>query len=220
MEFDLDRLSPGVAYRILTAVVVPRPIAWVTTRDPEGRINAAPYSFFNAMGGNPPVVAIGCLRDPAKGLKDTPSNILETGEFVVNLVPERLARAMNATSADAPRGMDELALAGLSPAPALKLGCPRILGAPAALECRLMTSVETGPQQVLIVGRVVAIHVEDAFVTDPARGHVDTAAMGLIGRMHGAGWYARTTDLFALDRPAAPTRPGGEPGGGGPTSSG
>ncbi len=115
MRFDLEGLDPGFAYKLLAATVVPRPIAWITTQDAQGRVNAAPYSFFNVMGSAPPIVAIGLLADPKRGFKDTARNIMETGEFVVNLVPERLVEAMNVTAVDAPTGTDELRLAGLEP---------------------------------------------------------------------------------------------------------
>jgi flavin reductase (DIM6/NTAB) family NADH-FMN oxidoreductase RutF len=215
MHFDVARLAPGTAYRLLTSTVVPRPIAWITTAAEDGSVNAAPYSFFNALGGAPPVVAVGMMRDPARGLKDTAENILATAEFVVNLVPDALAEAMNLTSIDAPRGVDETALAGLATLPSVHVRPPRIAGVPAAMECSLQAAVTTGPRQVLAIGRVLAFHIDDAFVLDAARGHLDTPAMGLIGRMHGAGWYARTTDRFRMDRPSWADRQRDGGGGGG-----
>src|SRR5262245_18857127 len=110
MLFDMETLEAQNRYKILTATVTPRPIAWVTTLSEKGVINAAPYSFFNAMGHEPPVVAIGMLSGPGR-FKDTATNVLETGEFVVNLVSERNAQAMNVTCIDAPPEIDELALA-------------------------------------------------------------------------------------------------------------
>lgn len=213
MEFDVAALAPGIAYKLLTATVTPRPIAWITTLGPDGAVNAAPYSFFNAMGGDPPVVAVGLLRDPAKGFKDTAENILASGEFVVNLVPAALAEAMNATAIDAPRGVSEIALAGLEVLPSLRVRPPRIAGVPAALECSLQTAVTTGPRQIVAIGRVLAFQIADAHVLDAARGHIDTPSLGLIARMHGAGWYARDPVLFQLDRPTWAGRTGG--GGGG-----
>lgn len=200
MDYDLDTLDTATGYKILTACVHPRPIAWITTQDAEGRINAAPYSFFNAMGSAPPTVAIGLLADPVKGLKDSARNILEQGEFVVNLVPYALAEAMNITAVDAPAGTDELALAGLTPAPSVAVRPPRISEAPVALECTLMHSLTTGPHQTLVVGQVRSIHVADEYVKDPARGHLHAEAMDLVGRLHASG-YTRCTDRFDLERP-------------------
>lgn len=209
MEFDVAALAPGIAYKLLTSTVTPRPIAWITTRGPDGVVNAAPYSFFNAMGGDPPVVAVGLMRDPAKGFKDTAENILAAGEFVVNLVPAAMAEAMNLTAIDAPRGVSEAELAGLALLPSARVAPPRIAGVPAALECVLQTAVTTGPRQLVAIGRVVAFQIEAAHVIDAARGHIDTPSLGLIARMHGSGWYARDPELFQLDRPSWAGRGGG-----------
>ena len=124
MLFDMEALEAQNRYKILAATVTPRPIAWVTTLSESGVVNAAPYSFFNAMGHEPPTVAIGLLAGSGR-FKDTAANILETGEFVVNLVAETNAEAMNVTCIDAPPDVDELALAGLTPAASHR-------GAPAA----------------------------------------------------------------------------------------
>lgn len=200
MRFDLDRIDPAIAYKLLAATVIPRPIAWIVTQSVDGVRNAAPYSFFNVMGSAPPTVAIGLLADPDRGLKDTARNIIDTGEFVVNLVPERLVRQMNLTSADAPYGVDELALAGLGTLPCTHIAPPRIAESPVAFECRRHTVVESGPQQIVVIGQVLAIHIEDRYLRDPARGHVETDALDLVARSFGSG-YLRTHDQFSLDRP-------------------
>ena len=201
MRFDLDPNTPQFSYKLLTACVTPRPIAWVSTLSRGGVINAAPYSFFNAMGHTPPTVAIGILADPDKGWKDTARNILDTGEFVVNLVPEHLAEAMNQTCMNAPARVSEMEIAGLQSAASTHIAPPGIAGVPVSMECRTHTVVTTGLQQAIIVGQVLAIHVDDAFVLDAEKGYIDTPALGLIGRMHGAGWYTRTGDTFQLERP-------------------
>jgi flavin reductase (DIM6/NTAB) family NADH-FMN oxidoreductase RutF len=201
MRFDLDKVEKPVAYKLMTATIVPRPIAWVTTKAEDGTLNAAPYSYFNAMGNNPPTVVLGLLRDPAKGLKDTAGNIIATGEFVVNLVPERLADAMNLTAMDAPAEVDELEAAGLTPAESTHVGVPRIAESPVSFECVNHSTLVTGPRQVLAVGRVLAIHIDDRYILDAERGHIDTPALTLIGRMHGGGTYTRTGDTFELQRP-------------------
>ena len=199
MRYDLDQVPTPIAYKLLAATVVPRPIAWVVTRGAQG-VNAAPYSFFNVMGSAPPTVALGLLADPERGFKDSAANILETGEFVVNLVPERLVEAMNLTAADAPRGVDELALAGLATLPSQHIAPPRIAESPVAFECRTLSSVVTGPCQTVVIGRVLAVHIEDRYLLDADRGWVDTDALDLVARSYGSD-YIRSHDTFKLDRP-------------------
>lgn len=202
MLFDFEKIAPEVGYKLLTSTITPRPIAWISTLGRNGVVNAAPFSFFNAMGHTPPTVAVGLLRDAARGWKDTARNILDTGEFVVNLVPEALAEAMNATSAGVGPEESEFELAGLAAAPSERVKPPRIAAAPVSFECEMVSSVVTGPMQTIVIGRVVAAHIADAVVLDAVKGYIDTPALGLIARMHGAGWYARSTDLFQLGRPA------------------
>jgi flavin reductase (DIM6/NTAB) family NADH-FMN oxidoreductase RutF len=201
MIFDMETLEAQNRYKILTATVTPRPIAWVTTLSASGVINAAPFSFFNVMGHEPPTVAIGLLAGTGR-FKDTAANILDTGEFVVNLVAERNAEAMNITCIDAPPDIDELALAGLTAAASDAVRPPRIAEAPVSFECRVLTSLVTGPRQTAVIGRIVRAHVDDAVILDKERCHIDTQALHLIARMHGSGWYARSTDLFQIDRPS------------------
>jgi flavin reductase (DIM6/NTAB) family NADH-FMN oxidoreductase RutF len=201
MRFDLDPNTPQFSYKLLTACVTPRPIAWVSTLGTNGVINAAPYSFFNAMGHTPPTVAIGILADPEKGWKDTARNILDSGEFVVNLVPEAMAAQMNQTCINAPTDVSELEIAGLQTAQSTHIKSPRIAGVPVSFECKTHTLVTTGPNQAIVIGQVHAIHISDQYVLDAEKGYIDTPALGLIGRMHGAGWYTRTSDTFQMERP-------------------
>ncbi|KIN70016.1 Flavin reductase [Sulfitobacter noctilucicola] len=201
MRFDLDPATPQLSYKLLAACVTPRPIAWVSTLSTGGIINAAPYSFFNAMGHTPPTVAIGILADPEKGWKDTARNILDTGEFVVNLVTEEMGEAMNLTCMNAPSEVSEMPIAGLQSAPSTHIKPPRIAGAPVSFECTTHTVVTTSPQQAIVIGQVQAIHVADQFVLDAEKCYIDAPAMNLIGRTHGSGWYTRTTDQFQMTRP-------------------
>lgn len=201
MQFDFDAMPAIDRYKILVSTVVPRPIAWVTSLDGDGAVNAAPYSFFNVMGVDPPIVVIGVQSHPEKRFKDTAHNILRSTEFVVNLVTEATAEAMNVTSIDAPPGVDELKLAGLSTEPSVKIAPPRIAASPVAFECRIHTALTFSPNQAIVVGKVVHAHVQDAYVLDPKRCHIDTPKLKLIGRMHGAEWYTRTNDQFPLVRP-------------------
>lgn len=201
MKYDLSQVPTEIAYKVLASTIVPRPIAWVTTRSKTGQINAAPYSFFNAVGSAPPTIVLGLLGRPEGGFKDTAANILETGEFVVQLVPERLADAMNMTCIDAPNGINELELAGLEAVPSDIVQPPRIAASPVAFECRTLHALKTGPNQTLIVGQVLCAHIDDAFILDAERAHFDTPALELIGRMHGGGWYSRAVPAFHLERP-------------------
>jgi flavin reductase (DIM6/NTAB) family NADH-FMN oxidoreductase RutF len=201
MFWETDKVAEPIAYKLLAATVMPRPIAWVVSQDSEGRLNAAPYSFFNVMGANPPTIAIGIQSDPGRGFKDTAANIHATGEFVVNLVPEELVGPMNITSLDAPQGMDELEIAGLETLPSTLIKPPRIKGSPVAFECRMLTSVVTGPHQVVVIGRVVGVHVADTCVLNPERAHIDTPKLNLVARSFGST-YVRSKDTFELARPA------------------
>ena len=200
MHFDLNTTAPGIAYKLLVATVMPRPIAWVVTRSETGLVNVAPFSFFNVMGDQTPTVVLGISPSRQGGLKHSAQNILASGEFVVNLVPFALAEAMNLTAIDAPDGVSEAEIAGLALEPSVKLATPRLASSPVALECRLSHQLATGPDQRLLVGEVLSVHIEDRFVLDPARGYIDTPGLDLIGRSYGAD-YVRTTDVFQLERP-------------------
>lgn len=202
MEFDMRALDRSRRYKIIGACVTPRPIAWVTSRASDGTGNVSPFSFFNVLGDNPPVLALGMVAHPEKRLKDTPANIRATGEFVVHLVNEAHGAAMNLTSINAPAGFDENILAGLELEPSTVVSVPRISSAPVAFECQLLHFIETGPHQVAILAEVMYAHVRDEFVLDPERVHLDIPAMNLISRLHGAGWYGRQTDKFEMLRPS------------------
>jgi flavin reductase (DIM6/NTAB) family NADH-FMN oxidoreductase RutF len=202
MHFDMRALDRSSRYKIIAACVTPRPIAWVSTRSPEGVVNLSPFSFFNALGDNPPVVVLGMVPHVEGRLKDTPTNIRATGEFVVHLVDEAHGAAMNLTSVDAPAGVDEAALAGIEMVSSEAVAAPRIATAPVAFECRTMHFIETGVNQVAIIGEVLHAHIQDRFVTNAERVHLDIPGMKLIARLHGAGWYGRQTDLFEMLRPS------------------
>jgi flavin reductase (DIM6/NTAB) family NADH-FMN oxidoreductase RutF len=203
MDFDFGALAPDIRYKLMTSTITPRPIAWVTTLSVSGVRNAAPYSFFNAMSKDPPIVALGVQAKADGGLKDTARNILDTGEFVVNLVPESAAQAMSATSIETAPDVDELLLANVATHPSHTVKPPRIALSPVSFECRLHTPIELQPGQLVILGQIVHAHIADAVLLDAERFYIDTPKMDLIGRMHGAGWYARTRDLFQIARPGA-----------------
>ena len=200
MLFDFTTLSDRDRYKLLVSCVVPRPIAWVVTMSAKGEVNAAPYSFFNAMSSDPPLVCIGVGARESGQEKDTGANIRATGQFVVNLVNADNAPAMNHTAYDYPPGVDEIARAGLSTLPSTHIKPPRIAESPVAMECEHFQTLDINPERAIVLGRVVAMHIADDAVMDPARCYIDTPKLDLVGRMHGAGWYARTTDRFELKR--------------------
>ena len=199
MNFDIEALDTGQAYKLLGSVVVPRPIALVSTLDAAGTVNAAPYSFFNLVGSNPPTVALGVGNRGPGTPKDTRANIERTGEFVVNLVHYELADAMNLCAIEFPEDESELVHAGLTAAPSARIAAPRLAEARVSLECRLHSVVDVGDNKI-VLGQVVFLHIADEFV-DGEKLHVQADALDLIGRMHGSGWYVKTTDLFELPRP-------------------
>lgn len=205
MDIDLRTASTAERYKVLTSTITPRPIAWITSLSKAGVVNAAPYSFFNAVGHEPPLIVLGLLKDPAtSGMKHTAANITATGEFVVNLVCEADAERMNLTSVDAPAEASEIEIAGVETAPSVVVAPPRIATAPVSFECRKLVALDIGTQQTVVLGEVLYVHIDDRFILDAKRLHLDTPAMKLIGRTHGSGWYVRNSDAFQLERPKWP----------------
>jgi flavin reductase (DIM6/NTAB) family NADH-FMN oxidoreductase RutF len=197
MKLRMDEASTRQAYNLLIGLVAPRPIAWITTMNEEGRLNAAPFSAYNYLCTDPPIVGIGVTDRPTGGFipKDTARNIRRTGEFVINVVTEDLLQQMNICATDFPSEINELEMAGLTTAPSQVVKVPRIEQAHASLECREYTTMEIGRSRI-ILGRVVAIYVEDQFV-DPAGPYVRAEELHAVGRMNGTGLYAKTRDAFS-----------------------
>jgi flavin reductase (DIM6/NTAB) family NADH-FMN oxidoreductase RutF len=169
------------------------------TLDRDGHLNAAPFSCFNAFATDPPVVGVGIGSYDSLRPKDTRRNIHDTGQFVINLVSENMAEAMNITAIGFEPSVSELVEAKLATRPSVHVKPPRIADSPVANECELMHTVELGSETELVLGRVLAMHVREDLVIDAAKHYIDTSKLNLIGRMH-AGWYARTTNLFRLNR--------------------
>lgn len=195
MHIDPARLSANENYKLLTNIVVPRPIAWVSTLNERGIVNLAPFSFFNAIGSDPLLVMISVAHNSDGSLKDTGRNIVARGEFVVNMVSEELMAAMNVSAADFPPDESELDAAGLAAVPSEKVAVPRVAAAPAALECRLHSTIPFGTYT-LIIGEVVMFQVADALVGEKLRLHDFTP----VGRMGSPAFYCRTTDRFEVPR--------------------
>lgn len=196
----------GLPHNPFNAIVVPRPIGWISSVDAEGRANLAPYSFFNGVAYSPPQVMYSSTSSHREGgMKDSVANVKATGEFVVSLATWSLREAMNATSAPAPHDVDEFDLAGLTPAPSVLVKPPRVKESPIHLECRLTRVVElptwdeANPNTVMF-GEVVGIHIDDSVLTDGLVDYHKAQPIGRLGYMD----YVRVDEVFAMQRPGWP----------------
>ncbi|MCF6304583.1 MAG: flavin reductase family protein [Rhodobacteraceae bacterium] len=190
----------GLPHNPFKAIVSPRPIAWISTLDAKGRANLAPYSFFNAMADNPPIVVFGSTGGKADQpqFKDTMANIRETGEFVVNIVSYAMKDAMNITSGDLPADIDEFEAAGLEKAASQIVQPPRVAAAPAALECKLFKFVDLiAENSAMVIGEVVGIHMDDRNIVN---GMFDVTTYQPLARL-GYMDYSRVSETFSLQRP-------------------
>lgn len=194
----------GLKHHPFLALVAPRPIGWISSMDGAGRVNLAPYSFFNGVAFSPPQVmfSVTGVHPQGGGMKDTLANVRETGEFVVNYVTWGLREAMNATSVSSPHGVDELALAGLTPEPAITVRVPRVKESPVHLECRFLQTAELPSNSpampnTVVFGQVLGIHIDDRVIED---GLIRYDRLEPIARM-GYMDYARPREFFAMDRP-------------------
>lgn len=195
MILDPGTVSPGDFYRFMISVVVPRPIAFVSTVSADGRFNVAPFSYFNAITNQPPLLGISINR--RRGVpKDTLRNIEATAEFVVNTVDEPLGERMVHTSGEWPEDVDEFALSGLTPVASDLIKPPRVGESPIGMECRLHRIIELG-NTFFVVGEIVRAHVKDAVLTD---GKVDIAKLRPLGRLGGDG-YSVVRDVIQMARP-------------------
>ena len=205
LSLDPARLEVLQTYKLMTGLIVPRPVALVSTVDRDGVHNVAPFSFFAGVGANPPTVLF-CPSLRAKALemaddrKDTLRNVEQTGEFVINIVSEAIAQASNLTAAEVGPEVDEFQLAGLTPVPSEVVRAPRVGELPAQFECKLLQIIFTGQglgAGVVVLGQIVRIHLaadlEDNFRIDPT-------LLDAVGRMAGNTWV-RTRDRFELVRP-------------------
>ncbi len=195
MQIDPSLHAAADNYKLLTNLVVPRPIAWVTTLGQNNFVNLAPFSFFNAVGSNPLYLIISIGLNEEGGMKDTARNILARGEFVVNMVTEELFDAMNVSSADFPEGMSELDAAGLHASDSVRIKTPRVAESQASMECKLHSSQQLGPNT-LFIGEVVMFHVADHLIAPSLR----VSNFSPIGRMGSPSVYCRTVDRFDVSR--------------------
>lgn len=205
---DPAAIAPADAYALLTGCVVPRPIALVSSLSESGVANLAPFSFFNAGGGNPPSVVFMPVTSGSHRDKDTLNNVRATAEYVIHIVPWALREKMNEASAEFPPEVDEFERAGFAKAPSVKVKPWRAEGCPIAMECRLYRIVEhgSGPYHAnYVIGEVVYFHVLESLLD--AKGRVDSTAIDAIARLGGPN-YTRVTPAttFAMPRPPAPAR--------------
>lgn len=202
MFYEPDKHNHGLPRDPFKALVVPRPIGWISSIDPDGRPNLAPYSFFNGVASDPPCVMFSAsLRRPERRYKDSHSNAEQSGEFVVNLATFDLREAMNASSAGLQPGENEFTAAGLEMLPSVMVKPPRVKGARAHLECVYLKTVELPSTKTeanfMVIGRVVGIHIDDALIAD---GRVDIARARPIARL-GYMDYCVVDEVFAMNRP-------------------
>lgn len=210
MFYDTRAGDHGLPHDPFKACVVPRPIGWVTTVNEAGVVNLAPYSYFNAVGGEPPCVVFapgGRKADgPPDGSKDSLANAERTGEFVCNVVTWDLREAMNVTSAAAPAGVDEAAVAGLEMVPSRLVKPPRVKASPIHLECRYLQTVDlpcAGARSAVVFGQVIGVHIDESVLTD---GKVDMAKLKPVARL-GYMDYCLVDEVFAMPRPGWPVTP-------------
>ena len=199
MIIDPRSLSTNELYHLMTSCVVPRPIAFVTSVGAEGIVNAAPFSYFNAISSTPPTIMISVSRRDGV-MKDTARNIHRSREFVVNIVDEQLAEQMNVTSATLPPDVSEIEAAQLSLLPSIRVKTPRIAESPIHLECVLSQWIEIGDKATdLILGEIVHIHVSDEVWEE---GRINLRKLQALGRLSGSD-YCRTTDILSMKRPTS-----------------
>jgi flavin reductase (DIM6/NTAB) family NADH-FMN oxidoreductase RutF len=199
MELDLENEFADRAYPILASLVTPRPIALVTTLSADGKINAAPFSFFNLLGASPPICAFAPGDRDDGTPKDTALNIRATHEFVVNLVDEAIAEKMNLCAASLPFGESELEFAKLTAAPSSAVRPPRILEAPASLECLEWGTLQIGENRI-VIGLIKRLHLRDELF-DAEKKRIHTEKLFTIGRMASPHWYCKTRERFEMIRP-------------------
>ncbi|RMD63010.1 MAG: flavin reductase family protein [Alphaproteobacteria bacterium] len=202
MFYETARNDHGLPHDPFKSCIVPRPIGWITTLSRSGVVNLAPYSFFNGVASDPPMVMFACLGPEARPSKDTLINCEQTGEFVCNMATWDLREAMNRTSAAVPHGTDEMALAGLESAPSRLVGPPRVKDAPIHLECTVhqivdLPCTDPGGRNAVVIGRVVGVHIRDDVLSD---GRIDMAKVRPIARL-GYMDYTSVDHVFTMLRP-------------------
>ena len=208
MDVSVTEIPWQTLYKIMIGTILPRPIGWISSVDAQGKFNLAPFSFFNAICANPPHLLFSpTIRSTDKKEKDTLRNVRETGEFVVNIVTEELAEAMNITATEFPEEINEFLFAELQTTPSRLVSPPRVAASPVHFECKLAQIVDFGDQPgggSLVIGRIVHLHVDEAVLYGGDK--IDLSRLKPIGRLAGNS-YCRVTDLFELVRPPSQIKP-------------
>lgn len=202
MELNPETVPYSAVYKFMTGAIVPRPIGWISTVDANGTPNLAPYSFFNAVCANPPTVLF-CpgVRASDRQPKDSLINVRHNGEFVVNIVTESTAQAMNLSAQELPAGVNEFEVAGVTAAPSVVVKAPRVAESPVHFECKVVQIVDINPEPgggSVVIGRIVHVHVDDSVLLGEDK--INPHALQPIGRLAGTS-YAHINDLFDLIRP-------------------
>ncbi|WP_457639713.1 flavin reductase family protein [Persephonella sp.] len=199
MEIDVKSLDPKQVYKLMTSVIVPRPIAWISTVSRDGVYNIAPFSYFAGISSEPPLLIVSVGRKSPEEKKDTWKNIEETGEFVVNMVTKELMEKMNITSLPFDADVDEFQEAELTPVPSTAVKPPRIKESPVNIECRRYEIIQIGKMG-LILGEILKVHVKDDILNE--KGYVDTKKLEIIGRLGGANYcLVSAENTFEMKRP-------------------
>jgi flavin reductase (DIM6/NTAB) family NADH-FMN oxidoreductase RutF len=202
MEIQIGTTPWQMVYKLLIGSVVPRPIGWISSIDEDGHVNLAPFSFFNVVCANPPhILFCPMIRSTDQQVKDTLYNVRQTGEFVVNIVTEDLAEAMNVTSAELPHEVDEFAVANLITAPSVAVSPPRVAKSPVHFECKVAKIVDIGDMPgggSVVIGRIIHIHVSEQVLIDGDK--IDIRRLKPVGRLAGMS-FCRVTDIFEMIRP-------------------
>ena len=199
MDINFKGLDPKQIYKIMTSVIVPRPIAWISTVSKDGINNLAPFSYFAGISSDPPLIAVSIGSKSPDEKKDTWKNIEETGEFVINMVTKDLLQQMNITSLPFDKEVDEFEKAGLTPVPSTSVKPPRVKESPVNIECRRYQIIEIGKMG-LILGEVLTVHIRDDILNE--KGYADTTKLEIIGRLGGANYCLITAgNTFELKRP-------------------
>lgn len=200
MYFDMKALSGAQRSNLVHSTVIPRPIAWVSSCSASGEVNVAPFSFFNVMSGDPPLLCL-CIGSRSGEPKDTARNIIERGEFVVNLVSAPMAGRMTVTSIDFDTQVNEALEAGLEMLPGRQVAVPRIASSPCSMECRVRQLIDIDGVRTFVLADIVGTHLCDEAVVDATRMFIDPMPMALIGRLHSPGWYCEVSADFQMPTP-------------------
>lgn len=198
MEFDVKKLTPEHIYKLMVSSIVPRPIAWISTVSKDGVFNIAPFSFYNGITSEPPLVVVSIGKKDSGVKKDTWKNIDEVGDFVINLVTYDLIEKMNITATAFDENVDEFIEAGLTPVPSIDVKAPRIKESPVNIECKKHMIIDIADMGV-VIGEIVRFHIDDNLINE--KGYIDNRKLKIVGRMGGADYcLVSAENIFTIKR--------------------